>query len=104
MRHWGTAMNPDEEMRGPETDGALGQQPPAAPSGGDSQGEPAPKAAPESGVLEFPVVGVGASAGGLEALEALFKRISLDSLAFVVVQHLSPDHESNLTQVLARSR
>ena len=96
-------MNRDEEMRGPETDGALGQQPPAAPSGGDSQGEPAPKAAPESGVLEFPVVGVGASAGGLEALEALFKRISLDSLAFVVVQHLSPDHESRLTNLLARS-
>ncbi len=57
----------------------------------------------QSAVLDFAVVGVGASAGGLEALEALFKRIQLDNMAFVVVQHLSPDHESNLTQVLGRS-
>ena len=41
---------------------------------------------------ELPIVGVGASAGGLEALEAFFDHMSPDSgLAFVVVQHLSPD-------------
>ena len=65
--------------------------------------DPATATADVQAVLDFPVVGVGASAGGLEALEALFKRINLDSTAFVVVQHLSPDHESNLTHVLARS-
>ncbi len=37
-------------------------------------------------------VGVGASAGGLEALEAFFKHMPEDSgMAFIVVQHLSPD-------------
>ena len=38
------------------------------------------------------VVGIGASAGGLEALERLFKAMPLDTgMAFVVIQHLSPD-------------
>ncbi|HBN79558.1 MAG TPA: chemotaxis protein CheR [Planctomycetaceae bacterium] len=52
---------------------------------------------------EFPIVGVGASAGGLEALEAFFDHMSLDSgLAFVVVQHLSPDFKSVMDELLAR--
>src|SRR5215469_1718399 len=71
--------------------------------GTEGAGEATAKVTPESGVLDFPVVGVGASAGGLEALETLFDRISLDGMAFVVVQHLSPDHESRLTNLLARS-
>ncbi|MBL8956517.1 MAG: PAS domain-containing protein [Myxococcaceae bacterium] len=48
------------------------------------------------------VVGVGASAGGLAALEELVKNVAFDRMAFVVVQHLSPTHESLLTQLLAR--
>ncbi|HCS54621.1 MAG TPA: chemotaxis protein CheR [Planctomycetaceae bacterium] len=52
---------------------------------------------------EFPIVGVGASAGGLEALEAFFDHMSPDSgLAFVVVQHLSPDFKSVMDELLAR--
>jgi len=52
---------------------------------------------------EFHVVGVGASAGGLEALEQLFKTLSPDTgMAFVVVQHLSPDFKSHMQQLLAR--
>jgi len=57
----------------------------------------------ESEVPNFAIVGVGASAGGLEALGALFQHFILDSAAFVVVQHLAPDHESILTELLARS-
>ena len=49
------------------------------------------------------VVGVGASAGGLEAVEALLATLRLDSMAVVVVQHLSPTHDSALQQILARA-
>ena len=41
------------------------------------------------------IAGVGASAGGLESLEQFFRAMPVDTgLAFVVVQHLSPDHKS----------
>ena len=50
-----------------------------------------------------PVVGVGASAGGLEAFTQLLKHLPLDTgLAFVLVQHLDPKHESMLTGILSR--
>lgn len=49
------------------------------------------------------VVGIGASAGGLEALERLFKSLPVDTgMAFVVVQHLSPDFKSLMNELLAR--
>ena len=51
----------------------------------------------------FHVVGIGASAGGLEALERFFKATPADSgMAFVVVQHLSPDFKSLMDELLAR--
>ena len=49
------------------------------------------------------VVGIGASAGGLEALKALLQRFTADCTAFVVVLHLSPIHDSLLTSLLAKS-
>lgn len=50
------------------------------------------------------VVGIGASAGGLEAFKSFFAHMPDDSaLAFVLVQHLAPDHASLLTQLIARS-
>src|SRR5512146_1104133 len=50
------------------------------------------------------VVGIGASAGGLEALERFLQRVPPDSgLAYVIVQHLSPEHESSLAEILARA-
>src|SRR5688572_10592734 len=53
--------------------------------------------------LPFPVVGIGASAGGLEALEAFFSACPTDlGMAFVVIQHLSPDHQSLMAEILAR--
>ncbi len=49
------------------------------------------------------VAGVGASAGGLEALERLFTGMPADiGLAFVVVQHLSPDFESMMDELISR--
>ncbi len=55
--------------------------------------------------LDFPVVGIGASAGGLAAFEAFFSGMPQDTdpgMAFVLVQHLAPDHKSILTDLLGR--
>jgi len=55
-------------------------------------------------VVDFPIVGIGASAGGLEAFEAFFKACPADTgMAFVLVPHLDPDHHSLLTEILQRS-
>jgi two-component system CheB/CheR fusion protein len=52
---------------------------------------------------ELTVVGIGASAGGLEALQHFFDNLAHDtSMAFVVVQHLSPDFKSLMDELLAR--
>jgi two-component system CheB/CheR fusion protein len=49
------------------------------------------------------IVAVGASAGGLEALEKLFAGLACDTGAtFVVIQHLSPDHKSMMANLLSR--
>jgi two-component system CheB/CheR fusion protein len=53
--------------------------------------------------LSFMVVGIGASAGGVEALREFFRATSPDSgMAFVVIQHLAPDHQSLMEEILAR--
>lgn len=64
----------------------------------------AQKSTPAGGhCVDFPIVGVGASAGGLEALEAFFHAMPTDSgMAFVVIQHLSPDFKSHMEELLAR--
>ncbi len=51
----------------------------------------------------FPVIGIGASAGGLDAFKKLLKAIPVDSgMAFVLVQHLDPNHESLLPEILQK--
>jgi len=53
----------------------------------------------------FPIVGIGASAGGLAAFEAFFSGMPADAdpnMAFVLVQHLAPDHNSILTDLVRR--
>lgn len=51
----------------------------------------------------FPVVAIGASAGGLEAMMELLKYLpSNTGMAFIYVQHLSPDHKSLLTEILSK--
>ena len=57
----------------------------------------------------FPIVGIGASAGGLAAFEAFFSampsgsgRGSGNGIAFIIVQHLAPDHKSILSDLIKR--
>jgi two-component system, chemotaxis family, CheB/CheR fusion protein len=53
--------------------------------------------------LPFPVVGIGASAGGLESVSDFLQAMRPDSgMAFVLVQHLPPDRESQMAEILAR--
>ena len=64
----------------------------------------APREAPVEPAA-FPVVGIGASAGGLAAFEAFFSGFPADTepgMAFVLVQHLAPDHKSMLTDLIQR--
>jgi two-component system CheB/CheR fusion protein len=52
----------------------------------------------------FPVVGIGASAGGLEAFTQLLSHLPIDTgMAFVIIQHMLPTQESVLSEILARS-
>jgi two-component system CheB/CheR fusion protein len=52
----------------------------------------------------FPIVGIGASAGGLEALSGFLKALPAQTgMGVVVVQHLAPEHESALTQLLSKA-
>jgi two-component system CheB/CheR fusion protein len=54
--------------------------------------------------LPFPIVGIGASAGGLEALERFFAYVPLSSgMAFVVVQHLDPTRKGLMPELLQRA-
>jgi len=54
--------------------------------------------------LDFPVVGIGASAGGLQAIRLFFENMPQDNgMAFVVVLHLSPDHQSIADKIIQES-
>src|SRR3989304_3367169 len=78
--------------------GAAGAPPPPAGPRAGVPGEPRPTAA-------FPIVGLGASAGGLAAFEAFFSSMppgAEPGMAFVLVQHLAPDHKSILSDLLTR--
>jgi two-component system CheB/CheR fusion protein len=58
----------------------------------------------QTGNGSFVVVGVGASAGGLEAFKQLLTHLPIDTgMAFVLITHLDPKHESILTELLARA-
>jgi two-component system CheB/CheR fusion protein len=67
--------------------------------------EPALEAEAQASEPGFPIVGIGASAGGLAAFEAFFSAMPADTesgMAFVLVQHLAPDHKSILTDLVKR--
>jgi two-component system CheB/CheR fusion protein len=52
---------------------------------------------------DFPIVAIGASVGGLEAITAFLKNLPADTgMAFIYVQHLSPDHKSFLPSILSK--
>jgi two-component system CheB/CheR fusion protein len=57
----------------------------------------------ESSDKSFPVVGIGASAGGLEAVSELIAELPAETgMAFLLVQHLDPRRDSLLTEILAK--
>ena len=57
-----------------------------------------------AGAMGFPIVGIGCSAGGVEALEKFFVNVPADcGMAFVVIQHLDPRHASILPDLIERS-
>ncbi|MDP3839683.1 MAG: chemotaxis protein CheB, partial [Methylococcales bacterium] len=63
-----------------------------------------PSSTPNNKVTTFPIVGIGASAGGLEAFEQFFHVIPADSgMAFVLIPHLDPSHASLLVDILQRA-
>src|SRR5689334_5201906 len=52
----------------------------------------------------FPIVGIGASAGGLEAFTQLFSNMPVQTgIGFVIIQHLDPSHDSLTAEILART-
>ena len=62
-------------------------------------------ASAEAAAARFPIVGIGASAGGLAAFEAFFSGMPASAdpgMAFVLVQHLAPDHKSILSDLIRR--
>jgi len=64
---------------------------------------PAPPFVPASAPTSIHYVGIGASAGGLEAIESFFTNMPSDSgMAFIVVQHLSPDYKSLMVELLSK--
>jgi two-component system CheB/CheR fusion protein len=73
-----------------------GREQVAAPTGATAKSEEE---------TDFPIVGIGASAGGLAAFEAFFANMPAateSGMAFVLVQHLDPDHKSMLTDLVRR--
>src|SRR5215831_17209321 len=91
-----------------------------APGGGtmvhgtDAPEQPAPgrpvaspvtnEGAARQDVHAFPVVGIGASAGGLDPLKEMLRALPANTgMAFVLIQHLDPTHASMLTEILSRT-
>ena len=65
--------------------------------------EPVPAPLEAAAHLPFPIVGIGASAGGLEALTELLEHLPADpGMAFLLVLHLQAHAKSHLSEVLAR--
>ena len=67
--------------------------------------EAGPEASGAQPAMSFPIVGIGASAGGLAAFEAFFSGMPAATdpgMAFVLVQHLAPDHKSILSDLIRR--
>ena len=92
------------------------EQPQASPAALASAGPTPPEARPADEAVPvltsegppprgFPIVGLGASAGGLAAFETFFSALPADpdvGMAFVLVQHLAPDHKSILADLVKR--
>lgn len=65
--------------------------------------QPSVSSDPEPPESSFPIVGIGASAGGLEAVTQLLEHLpATTGMAFVLIQHLDPTHASELSEILSR--
>ncbi len=74
------------------------------PVGAESAGTTVPQGGNRRTRDAFPIVGIGASAGGLEALELFLKNVPTGSgMAFVIVQHLDPTHKGIMVELLQRA-
>src|SRR5262249_54902762 len=92
------------QREGPKTESRQmdAQEAPPAPRQNPAANDGKARHQGRSSVSQF-VVGIGASAGGLEAIEHFFDNVPEDSgLTFVIVQHLSPDFKSLMDELLAR--
>ena len=77
---------------------------PAAMTSDSAVPLPRPADEPPANSYSLPVVGVGASAGGLEAFTELLSHLPGDTgMAFVLIQHLDPSHESHLPELLSKA-
>jgi len=93
----------DKNMPKKSTDMKTKQAKPK-PGGKKKSAKPLVPVKTEKRVTGFPIIGMGASAGGLEAFEQFFRAMPPDSgMAFVLVSHLDPSHVSLLTEILQRS-
>jgi two-component system CheB/CheR fusion protein len=106
-------MTKKMKRRGGKPEGPSRAQVRASPLHGSTEAEPeaiAPpgvrrQADPDMNAAHVPIVGIGASAGGLAAFEAFFSAMPADAepgMAFVLVQHLAPDHKSILSDLVKR--
>src|ERR1044071_6841948 len=76
---------------------------PDAASAGETAKEQAPARSEDNGRHLVPVVGVGASAGGLEAFTQMLQALPIDTgMAFALIQHLAPTRPSQLAEILSR--
>ena len=72
-----------------------------APQAGQARPQPNGRALPKPASVDFPVVALGASAGGLDAFKKFFDALPANSgMAFVLIQHLDPTHESLMVDLL----
>jgi len=95
-----SSSHPDNQQTRPKTSKLSGTKS-ARPPKRASKSAASDQAAPGQASL---VVGIGASAGGLDAFKTFFMNMPSDSgMAFVLVQHLSPDHKSMLADLLGKT-
>src|SRR5688572_33469998 len=97
---YGATMHADQP---PEVDESSGL-PPVAPDIGEQEiGQDIDDIIPTRGYVRLPVIALGGSAGSIGALREFFQAMSPESgVAFVVILHLSPEHESTLDTLLQR--
>jgi chemotaxis methyl-accepting protein methylase len=75
-----------------------------ASSGNEPESSPTDTSSLQESRLHFPVVGIGASAGGLEALEQFLRHVpEVSGIAFVIIQHLDPTHKGIMPELLQRT-